>query len=546
MPPQATQPSLTVTRSLAVVPEGTSTAKFAVNEYGDGYFAGAVRIDGELQLSGGGTPGLTLGNNEFLAGLTTANVVKRLIGVNASNVVSIDADGLGVVFGGSVSFSSGSLSLDDLTVTNSITLSALTAGRVLIAGTAGLITDDAAFTYSAANNSLSIVSGAMTSAVPSLTITGTLSSTNAEQTGVSFIVTGSGSGVAAVQNALRVGLSAGYTGGASTFGIQLTNASAGTGTGASVQASANYGIAAFVSGTTAGDNAGVSGAAANGNRNFGGAFIAPTNKAGATNGGVVGLGLNGGGGGALQFGGYFALLASTPTYASAALIANNGAQTDPIFIAQNNGTAVFTIADDNSVTITGILTGTAGAPLIINAPAGQQLQMTAPGSLVLTGAMTVSSTLTSTGGFFTGAGRIGATTEAFGAGTAYALTNSAAAIDFGTTDPAIVIPQAGTYLISGQVNLAYNGATVVAETATIKVRRTNNTAADLSPVVVLDLPAATTLTHTYGVFVIPPFVYTTAATDDAITLFANVSAALGAGTIDATAIGTSISATRIY
>lgn len=147
--------------------------------------------------------------------------------------------------------------------------------------------------------------------------------------------------------------------------------------------------------------------------------------------------------------------------------------------------------------------------------------------------------------FQTGGNALGYTRTVYGAGTPYAFTNSAAAIDFGTTDPAIVLDKAGTYLIAGQVNLAYNGATVVAETATIKVRRTNNTAADLSAVVVLDLPVATTLTHTYGVFQIPPFVYTTTATDDAVTLFGNVSAALGAGTIDATAIGTSLVAVRL-
>lgn len=150
-------------------------------------------------------------------------------------------------------------------------------------------------------------------------------------------------------------------------------------------------------------------------------------------------------------------------------------------------------------------------------------------------------------GEFQSAGdRINYNLSAYGAGTAYSLTNSAAAIDFGTTDPAIVLDKAGTYQLCGQVNLAYNGATVVAETATIKVRRTNNTAADLSPVVVLDLPVTTTLTHTYGIFPIPCVFYTTAATDDAITLFANVSAALGAGSIDATAVGTVITAVRLY
>ena len=148
--------------------------------------------------------------------------------------------------------------------------------------------------------------------------------------------------------------------------------------------------------------------------------------------------------------------------------------------------------------------------------------------------------------YTTATGRVNYNLSAYGVGSAYALTNTAAAIDFGTTDPAIVLDKAGTYLIYGQVNLAYTGATVVAETATIKVRRTNNTAADLSVVPVLDLPVATTLTNTYGVFQIPPFVYTTSATDDAVTLFGNVSAALSAGTIDATAIGTSLVAVRLY
>ncbi len=137
------------------------------------------------------------------------------------------------------------------------------------------------------------------------------------------------------------------------------------------------------------------------------------------------------------------------------------------------------------------------------------------------------------------------TNAAYGVGTAYAFTNTAAAIDFGTTDPSIVLTSAGTYLIFGQVHMAYAAATVTTETATIKVRRTNNTAADLSAVVVIDLPVATTLTNSYGIEQIPPFVYTTSATNDAVTLFANVSATLGAGTINATAIGTSLVALRI-
>ncbi len=134
----------------------------------------------------------------------------------------------------------------------------------------------------------------------------------------------------------------------------------------------------------------------------------------------------------------------------------------------------------------------------------------------------------------------------YGVGTAYSLTNTAAAVTFGTTSPAKVLDKAGTYLVLAQINLAYTGATVVAETATIKVRRTNNTAADVSVLPVLDLPVSTTLTNTYGIFQIPPFIYTTANIDDSLSIFANVSAGLGAGTIDATAIGTSLVCIKLY
>ena len=139
----------------------------------------------------------------------------------------------------------------------------------------------------------------------------------------------------------------------------------------------------------------------------------------------------------------------------------------------------------------------------------------------------------------------GTTQAAYGVGTAYVFTNTAAAINFGTTDPDIVITAAGTYVLYGQVLLAYNAATVVAETASVKIRRTNNTAADVGQVVVIDLPVSTTLTNSFGIVALPPVVYTTANTDDALALFGNVSAALGAGSIDATAVGSSLVALRI-
>lgn len=140
---------------------------------------------------------------------------------------------------------------------------------------------------------------------------------------------------------------------------------------------------------------------------------------------------------------------------------------------------------------------------------------------------------------------IGKVVSAYGVGTAYSLTNTAAAVALGTTSPAIVLDQPGTYLIESSALLEYSGATVVAETASLKLRRTNNTAADVSTVPVIDLPVATTLTNTYGTVRIPSFIYKTPRTDDAIALFGNVSAALGAGDIKVGAIGTFILAQRI-
>src|SRR6185369_1987982 len=88
------------------------------------------------------------------------------------------------------------------------------------------------------------------------------------------------------------------------------------------------------------------------------------------------------------------------------------------------------------------------------------------------------------------------------AGTAYSLTNTPAALDFGTTDPSLVIDKAGTYLLLARYNLKYNGATFAAARAvTMKLRRTNNTPADLtggSTVLTTDIVTTKTFTFNAG------------------------------------------------
>lgn len=120
-------------------------------------------------------------------------------------------------------------------------------------------------------------------------------------------------------------------------------------------------------------------------------------------------------------------------------------------------------------------------------------------------------------------------------GTAYALTNTSALLDFGTTDPTLIIDQAGTYLIRARVRLDYTGATFAAnQTVTLKLRRTNNTAADVansSCAVVTGI--ITTVTGTFMVVELPEVQYVTTNTDDQLEIWGDVTVVPSAGTLDA-------------
>ena len=125
----------------------------------------------------------------------------------------------------------------------------------------------------------------------------------------------------------------------------------------------------------------------------------------------------------------------------------------------------------------------------------------------------------------------------YASGTAYSLTNTAALLDFGTTDPSLTITQPGTYLLLGHAVLDYNAATFAASQAvTLKLRRTNNTAADItSASVVVDTEIVTTVSFSMGAFAIPPVVYTTSNANDIIQVFGSVDTAPPAGSLDAVA-----------
>ncbi len=143
----------------------------------------------------------------------------------------------------------------------------------------------------------------------------------------------------------------------------------------------------------------------------------------------------------------------------------------------------------------------------------------------------------------------GATVTTTASGTAYSLTNTSAAVDFtggGSVDPVITIPATGTYKVKGHVNLYFNGATFASDrTVTLKLRRTNNTAGDLTnAVVTLHTGVVTTLTATWLVIDWEADDYTTANSNDALTIFADVGVAPTAGSLQV--VEAKITAKRSY
>lgn len=127
------------------------------------------------------------------------------------------------------------------------------------------------------------------------------------------------------------------------------------------------------------------------------------------------------------------------------------------------------------------------------------------------------------------------TQQVFASGTAYALTTTPAALDFGTTDPTLTLSGVGVYLLFARVRYDYTGATFAAvRTVTTKIRRTNNTAADVSNSSVgWKTDIITTLTYTALIQTIGPIPYTTSSSGDILTIFADVSVLPSAGTLDA-------------
>ncbi len=186
-----------------------------------------------------------------------------------------------------------------------------------------------------------ITAGSLASTVPALTITGTLNSANANQTGVNLQLTTSGSN-SIVQYGINVDLLAGWTGsGGAAVALRGHTSTVGTASGI-ISGVGNIGFVGNSDGVTTGSNVGGISFASNGTKSVGYAGIAITAKNSGINVGVFGAALNTGSS-PTQVGGFFGLMNTDPTFASAALIADNGSTSSPVFLARVNGTTAFQV-----------------------------------------------------------------------------------------------------------------------------------------------------------------------------------------------------------
>jgi hypothetical protein len=224
---------------------------------------------------------------------------------------------------------------------------------------AGVFGAESVFNYNQSTNRLSVPkiissSGTLSDGEVGISFFATQPTTiTGSQAAMNISVTSAGSS-GENNMGLRLNYNPGYTGAGITYGGSFSNSVSGTAnllipsSGNNTQG--NLGINGVASGITTGLNVGVQGGAGSGNVNAGIAGISQTTKNSATNIGVAGSAINGGTS-SIQVGGWFSLNQTTVPTQSAALIADNGAQTSHIFRAKDNGVDVFSIADGGNVTM---------------------------------------------------------------------------------------------------------------------------------------------------------------------------------------------------
>lgn len=106
--------------------------------------------------------------------------------------------------------------------------------------------------------------------------------------------------------------------------------------------------------------------------------------------------------------------------------------------------------------------------------------------------------------------------------TAYDFTNSEAEVSIASNGINLTINQVGTWMIMARIRIDYSQATYSTDNnnLNLKIRRTNNTPADVSnTTVIAKLRDVTTAYFTADVVDLPPVFYTTTSTSDVLSLY---------------------------
>lgn len=207
-----------------------------------------------------------------------------------------------------------------------------------------------------------IAGGTLTDQATALTLTATQPAVIANtQSAVKMLVTSAGS--SAFNNVgLNVQYLAGYTGSNATYAISGSNIALGTGTtlipaSGSNASLTNAGVIGGSAQNTVGYNAGLVGYGTDGAVNSGVLGLSQVAKNSGTNIGGTFSAVNTGSS-PVQIGVFASLNQISVPAVSAALIADNGAQTSPILLLRDNASTVFTVADGGAVTSTSTIQGT--------------------------------------------------------------------------------------------------------------------------------------------------------------------------------------------
>lgn len=301
-------------------------------------------LKGLTPASGGGTTKFLRADGTWAAPYTFSTGLTESAGVVTDNLSTGVAGGQSVIGGTAAS--------------NNLTLSSTsnaTKGKILF-GTSS---------YDEANNRLGIgtasptypvhiVAGTLLDGQQSFYLSATSPTTRTSVYSFAQIDITSAGSSSFTQFGFNVNLLSGYTGSSGTQCGRFVNTTSGTGTNI-YAGTCNVGAAANCSGTTTGANIGIGGSASGATTNIGNRSLADSNVANSTNLGMCGFANNTGTGTVYEIGGYFGLNTATPTFgASAALMCDNSTKAYDIFVARDNGTAVFKVTDNGNTIVGGL------------------------------------------------------------------------------------------------------------------------------------------------------------------------------------------------